>query len=140
MGFEMRIYDYNFLETVAIPSDIVSFLVQIHEYKVRQANFYRQQPDVLSRLVEVAKIQSTGASNRIEGIYTTDQRLQELKRRTCCPLQIEMRKKSSVIEQCWKPSMKATTILILNQVLFTASSDLYKFSPTVLVGTFKSTE
>ena len=78
----MRIYDYNFLETAAIPNDIVSFLVQIHEYKVRQANFYRQQPDVLSKLVEVAKIQSTGASNRIEGIHTTDQRLQELKDET----------------------------------------------------------
>lgn len=56
----MRNYDYNFLESASIPSEIVSFLVQIHEFKGKQANFYRQQPDALSKLVEVAKIQSTG--------------------------------------------------------------------------------
>lgn len=34
--------------------------------------------DELKTLLEVALIQSTGASNRIEGIYTTDKRLEEL--------------------------------------------------------------
>ena len=75
----VRIYDYSFLETTAIPSDIVSFLTQIHEFKGKQSILYNQQPDVLQALVEVAKIQSTGASNRIEGIHTTDKRLQILK-------------------------------------------------------------
>lgn len=78
-GLFMRDFDYRFLETIAIPSDIVSFLVQIHEFKGKQFSFYNQQPEVLQKLAEVAKIQSTGASNRIEGIRTTDQRLQELK-------------------------------------------------------------
>jgi len=35
--------------------------------------------------MEVAKIQSTGASNRIEGIYTTDKRLEELVRNKSAP-------------------------------------------------------
>lgn len=34
----------------------------------------------MTQLLEVAKIQSTGASNRIEGIYTSDERLKELVR------------------------------------------------------------
>lgn len=75
----MKNYDYSFLESIAIPSDIVSYLVQIHEFKGKQFTFNNQQPDILQKLVEVATVQSTGASNRIEGIYTTDQRLQELK-------------------------------------------------------------
>jgi hypothetical protein len=33
--------------------------------------------DALTTLLEIAKIQSTGASNRIEGINTTDRKMQE---------------------------------------------------------------
>ena len=140
MRFEMRIYDYNFLETAAIPNDIVSFLVQIHEYKVRQANFYRQQPDVLSKLVEVAKIQSTGASNRIEGIHTTDQRLQELKDEHVAPAnrdEEEILGYRTVLETIHEShdyiDIKSSIILQLHR-------DLYKFSPYSFGGTFKSTD
>ena len=62
----MRNYDYRFLETTPIPSDVVSFLVQIHEFKGKQSSFYSQQPDVLHKLVEVAKIQSTGADTGVQ--------------------------------------------------------------------------
>ena len=34
--------------------------------------------DTLTQLVEVAKIQSTEASNKIEGIYTSDERLKSI--------------------------------------------------------------
>lgn len=136
----MRIYDYNFLETAAIPSDIVSFLVQIHECKVRQANFYCQQPGVLSKLVEVAKIQSTGASNRIEGIHTTDQRLQELKDEHVAPAnrdEEEILGYRTVLETIHEShdyiSIKSSIILQLHR-------DLYKFSPYGFGGTFKSTD
>jgi Fic family protein len=38
----------------------------------------KAKPDILKSMLEVAKVQSTGASNRIEGIFTTDKRLVEL--------------------------------------------------------------
>lgn len=41
--------------------------------------------DELKTLLEVAMIQSTGASNRIEGIYTSDKRLEELVRQKTEP-------------------------------------------------------
>ena len=44
----------------------------------KQELFLEANIDELKSLLEIAKIQSTGASNRIEGIYTSDQRLQEL--------------------------------------------------------------
>ena len=50
----------------------------IHEHKGKQELFLEANIDELKTLLEVALIQSTGASNRIEGIYTTDKRLEEL--------------------------------------------------------------
>ena len=55
--------------------EIVSYLTQIHEQKGKQTRFSDAQKDVLEELLEIAKIQSTEASNRIEGIITTDDRL-----------------------------------------------------------------
>ena len=55
--------------------EVVSILTRLHECRGRQELFIEAEADVLTALLEVAKIQSTGASNRIEGIYTTDERL-----------------------------------------------------------------
>lgn len=136
----MRNYDYSFLETAAIPSDVVSFLVQIHEYKGKQANFYRQQPDILLKLVEVAKIQSTGASNRIEGIHTSDQRLQELKSEHVAPAnrdEEEILGYRNVLDTIHEShdyiSIKPNVILQLHR-------DLYKFSPYGFGGSFKNAD
>ena len=58
--------------------EVVSILTRLHECRGRQELFIEAEADVLTALLEVAKIQSTGASNRIEGIYTTDERLNAL--------------------------------------------------------------
>src|SRR5699024_5880044 len=57
----------------------------IHEHKGRQELFLEANVDELKTLLEAALIQSTGASNRIEGIYTTDKRLEELVREKAEP-------------------------------------------------------
>lgn len=72
---------YNFAKNYAtlLTPDIVSLLTQIHEYKGEQALFIEAKADnTLTKLVEIAKIQSTEASNKIEGIYTSDERLKKL--------------------------------------------------------------
>jgi len=56
----------------------LNLVAKIHEYKGRQDLFIRQKPVELTRLVEVAKIQSTEASNKIEGIVTTSIRMKQL--------------------------------------------------------------
>lgn len=136
----MRNYDYDFLESVPIPSDIVSFLVQIHEFKGKQANFYRQQPEVLSKLVEVAKIQSTGASNRIEGIHTSDQRLQELKDEHVSPVnrdEEEILGYRTVLDTIHESH---DYIGIKSNVILQLHRDLYKFSPYGFGGVFKNAD
>jgi Fic family protein len=60
-------------------------LTSIHEHKGKQELFIEAHADTLTTLVEIAKIQSTGASNRIEGINTTDKRLEELVRDKSAP-------------------------------------------------------
>ena len=54
------------------------YLTRIHEFKGEQTLFIEAKADTLSQLVDIAKIQSTEASNKIEGIYTSDERLKAL--------------------------------------------------------------
>lgn len=74
----MRGFDYSKLAERTWPSDILNLVAKIHECKGRQDMYVRQKPVELARLVEIAKIQSTEASNRIEGIVTTSTRMKQL--------------------------------------------------------------
>ena len=74
----MRSFDYGKLADKAWGTDILNLVAKIHECKGRQDLFIRQKPVELDRLVEVAKIQSTEASNKIEGIVTTSTRMKQL--------------------------------------------------------------
>lgn len=74
----MRTFDYSKLKDMKFDAKIVSLLTSIHEAKGRQEMYLSKQPEELDRLVEIAKIQSTEASNSIEGIRTTVTRLKQL--------------------------------------------------------------
>lgn len=74
----MRQFDYTYLADRTWDNEIISFIAKIHEYKGRQDLYLRQKPVELNRLIEIAKIQSTESSNRIEGIITTNARLKQL--------------------------------------------------------------
>ena len=74
----MRLFDYRKEPEKLLTPEIVQMIAGIHEHKGRQELFLEADIDELKTLLEVALIQSTGASNRIEGIYTTDKRLKEL--------------------------------------------------------------
>ena len=81
----MKTFDFAESAKSLYTSDIVAMLTRIHEHKGKQELFIETHADALSTLLEVAKIQSTGASNRIEGIGTTDKRLEELVRDKSAP-------------------------------------------------------
>lgn len=74
----MRKYNYIELGNKPLKADVVALLTQIHEYRGKQSLFLQARPDVLAGLIEIAKIQSTEASNNIEGIYTSNERLKKL--------------------------------------------------------------
>ena len=74
----MRKFDYKKLSEKSWDNEILLLCSKIHECKGRQDLFVRQKPAQLDRLVEISKIQSTEASNRIEGIVTTSTRMKQL--------------------------------------------------------------
>ena len=74
----MRDFDYNKTSEKLLTSEIVQMIGSIHEHKGKQDLFLEANIDELKTLLAVALIQSTGASNRIEGIFTSDKRLEEL--------------------------------------------------------------
>lgn len=74
----MREFDYSKFRDRTWDNEILSYIAKIHEYKGKQELYFRQKPVELNRLIEIAKIQSTEASNSIEGIVTTSARLKQL--------------------------------------------------------------
>ena len=81
----MRVIDYSLLEKRTWSKDTLNYVALIHEYKGRQQLYLRQKPEVLDKLVVVAKRQSTESSNEIEGIKVNDARLKQLMLDTTTP-------------------------------------------------------
>ena len=74
----MRDYSYKEKWVKLFTPEIIKKLTLINEFKGEQRLFIEAHKDELKELVEIAKIQSTEASNKIEGIYTADDRLKNL--------------------------------------------------------------
>jgi Fic family protein len=74
----MRSFDYSTYKEKCWDVETVNYLSAIHEARGKQTLFLRQKEETLNRLVEIAKVQSTEASNAIEGIRTTQTRLKQL--------------------------------------------------------------
>ncbi len=74
----MRKFDYTELPAALLTPEISGLLSAIHEYRGKQDLYIAARKDILNALLETAFIQSTDASNRIEGIFTSDARLKEL--------------------------------------------------------------
>ena len=74
----MRKFNYSKLISLNIPANMYDLISKIYEYKGKQELYVANFSDVLDKMIEVAKIQSTKSSNAIEGISTNDTRLEEL--------------------------------------------------------------
>lgn len=74
----MHQFNYKTAPAKLLTPSIVNQLSLLHEFKGKQELYISAKSDTLSALLDIAKIQSIKASNRIEGIYTSDERLQAL--------------------------------------------------------------
>lgn len=77
-GAVLRKFNYLKLIDLFLPVNIYHTIAKIHEYKGKQELYVKNYPDILEKMIDVAKIQSTKSSNAIEGICTNDARLKEL--------------------------------------------------------------
>ena len=74
----MRMFNYSLIKDQKWDSDILGYIAAIYREAGKQEQYLKQRPEELEKLVEIAKIQSTEASNAIEGIITTNTRIRQL--------------------------------------------------------------
>ena len=74
----MRGFNYHKIKESKWDSVILCLVASIYKYQGKQELYLKQKPEELNKLIEIAKIQSTEASNKIEGIETTSIRLRKL--------------------------------------------------------------
>lgn len=136
----MHYFEYTDTPAKMLTPEIVSLVSAIHESKGKQELYIEADSDILSALLDVAKIQSTKASNKIEGIYTSDERLEALVMEKSEPRNRSeeeiagYREVLATIHESYEyVTVRSNTILQLHR-------DLYSYSGSVIGGTFKNTD
>ena len=81
----MRKFTYSTIKDQKWDSGILGLIASIYKEAGKQELYLKQQPEALEKLVEIAKIQSTEASNAIEGIVTTSTRIKQLVKEKTTP-------------------------------------------------------
>ena len=74
----MREFNYSAIKDQKWDSEILGLIAAIYKEAGKQELYLKQRPEELEKLVEIAKVQSTEASNAIEGIVTTNTRIRQL--------------------------------------------------------------
>ena len=136
----MTQFDYEQKLHQLMNPQVVSALGFIREQRGKQSLYSALQPNVLDKLCEVAMIQSTGASNRIENISTTDKRLRDLVEQKIEPKNRDEREISgyryvlSVIHE------SHDDIPITPGVILQLHRDLYRYLDTSFAGKWKDAD
>lgn len=82
----MRYFDYSFLEHGLLPAGLVNMVGAIAELRERENLLKDSYPYVFTRLESIAKVQSVKGSNELEGIVTSEQRINEIVNQNSAPL------------------------------------------------------
>lgn len=82
----MRKYDYSFLRSLKVPANFLNMTSAIYSLKTLADQKKSQYPDIFTNLEKIAIIQSVKGSNAIEGIVTTDKRIEEIVNQNSNPL------------------------------------------------------
>lgn len=136
----MRKFNYLKLKNLFLSTDILKTIEKIHEYKGRQTLYLENHIDVLNKMSNIAKIQSTKFSNAIEGIYTKDARLDSLMKNKTEPKNsneeeiVGYRRVLDIIHESYEHiDFNKNNVLSLH-------NQLYSYSNTNYNGKFKTTD
>ena len=136
----MRTYDYNKKWQQLLTPEIVTMLSQIHEFKGEQNLFIEAQSDTLTQLVEIAKIQSTEASNKIEGIFTSDESLKKLVTNKTTPRSRNEQEIAGYRDVLSTIHDSYEFIPVRPSIILQLHRDLYKFSGKSIGGAYKNAD
>ena len=136
----MRNYDLQNKWQKLLTPDIVALLTQIHEFKGEQNLFIEAHSDTLTQLVEIAKIQSTEASNKIEGIYTSDERLKKIVLDKTTPRTKNEQEIAGYRDVLATIHESYEYIPLRPSMILQLHRDLYKFSGMSIGGSYKNAD
>ena len=123
-----------------LTADIVALLTQIHEFKGEQNLFIEANKDTLTQLVDIAKIQSTEASNKIEGIYTSDERLKKIVLDKTTPRTRNEQEIAGYRDVLATIHESYEYIPLKPNMILQLHGNLYKFSGTSIGGNYKNSD
>lgn len=136
----MRDYNYRKKWQKLLTPEIVKKLTLINEYKGEQRLFIEAHKDELNELMEIAKVQSTEASNKIEGISTADDRLKNLVQAKTTPRNRDESEIAGYRDVLNTIHENYDYIPINANYLLQLHRDLYKFLGSVEGGVFKNSD
>lgn len=136
----MHTFDYKEAPKQLLTPDIVNMLSSLHEFRGKQVLYIEAESDVLTALLDIAKIQSTMASNKIEGIYTSDERLKALVMKKTEPRNRSEEEIAGYREVLATIHDSYEYIPIRPNNILQLHHDLYSFSSSDTGGRFKNTD
>lgn len=136
----MRNFDFQKEYKKLLTPEIVGYLAQIHEFKGQQGLATASSGALLAELVEIAKIQSTDASNRIEGIVTTEERMKKIVRDKTMPKTRSEREIAGYRDVLATVHENYDYIPPTTGIILQLHRDLYKYSGKSIGGNFKNSD
>lgn len=136
----MAQFEYEKTLDMLMTPEVVSALGDIRELKGKTASLSALNPETFSALIEVAKIQSTGASNRIENISTSDKRLRELMTNKTDPKNRDEREIAGYRYVLDEIHESHDNIPVTPNVILQLHRDLYRFSGDSHAGKWKDSD
>lgn len=133
----MRNFNYEKIYVKLLTPEIVQLLAQIHEYK---GEYAKVQKVGLIHLIESARIQSTEASNRMEGIYTSDDRLQKLVKDKTTPQNRSEKEIAGYRDVLSTIHESHEYIPVKPGMILQLHRDLYKYSGVSIGGNYKPSD
>ena len=137
---QMRKFDLLKESNSLMNNNIINLLSSIHEYKGKQSLYIEAKPDILSSLLSVARIQSTTSSNKIEGIYTTDQRINEIINNNVKPKNRNEEEIAGYRDVLNTIHENYDYIDINSNIILQLHRDLYKYAGLSYGGKFKNSQ
>ena len=134
---------FNLMEaysSIMSNSNIINLISKIHEYKGKQSYLLDSKKDSLETLLKVARIQSTSSSNKIEGIYTTDKRINEIVNRKLEPKNRNEEEIAGYRDVLSLINENYNFIDITPNTILQLHKDLYKYTGYSYGGKFKNSQ
>jgi Uncharacterized conserved protein len=136
----LRNFDYAKIAPKLFTVEVVNLIAAIHEYKGKQDLFVEAKSDILSHLLDIARIQSTEASNKIEGIVTTEARLKEIVQQKAVPRSRNEKEIAGYRDVLATIHENYDYITPRANVVLQLHRDLYAYSPTSIGGRYKNAD